>query len=586
MKAAIIGNCQYSALIEEGNVVWMCWPRFDSSFIFGSLLDDQRGGEFSIKPAANDYTVNQQYLTNTNILRTTFKTADGEFEVIDFAPRFFQHDRYFRPTTLMRILVPIQGAPMIKIVCRPRSEYGARELKIATGSNHLSFEGADAPIRLTTDLSLTHINEARPFSLSKRSHLVLTWGRPFEAPIESTCEDFLTRTLSYWQRWVKHCHLPAFRPKEVIRSALVLKLHQFEDTGGIIAATTTSIPEAPGSTRNWDYRYCWVRDAYFTVQALRRLSHFEEMEGFARFLRDIIRSSDHGLQPLYSISGESELVEKEISALAGYLGHPPVRIGNEAYKQIQHDIYGQALMALMPLFTDLRFANGTDVHSIDVVEKLFASIEETLDSSDAGIWEFRGVLRVHTFTKLMHWAGARAAVEIAANNSLDDLGKRAKNLQNAAGSWIEKYGWNKSLQAMQLSKDDNNLDASLLLAINMGYLSATDPRARTMIEAISEQLGTSSGLIRRYIFDDGMGPATTCFTVCSFWLAEALARIGEVEKAREVFDAVLKHANHVGLLSEDIDTATGTLWGNFPQTYSHVGLINAAFAISKDARDW
>lgn len=581
MKSGIIGNCQYSALIEDGNVAWLCWPRFDSSFVFGSILDAERGGEFRVAPASERYTVVQSYVTNTNILRTRFETEQGIFDVLDFAPRFYQHDRFFRPTMLVRILVPIKGNPQVKVTCRPKWDYGNVDLTMSQGSNHLTYAGAPEAIRLTTDISLTHITDERTFSLSQKQYLALTWGRPLEAPLAQTCEDFLSRTTAYWQRWVKHCHLPAMRQSEVVRSALVLKLHQFEDTGGIIAATTTSIPEAPGSSRNWDYRYCWIRDAYFTVNALRRLSQFEELEGFERFLRDLVRASDGKMQPVYSISGQADLHEHEITQLAGYRNHKPVRVGNDAWRQIQHDVYGQALMAMQPLFTDVRFMTGTEVHPTDTVVTLLEAIERTFDSPDAGLWELRGVERIHTFTKLMHWAGARAAAHIAETNGLEDLRVRALRLQASAKEWIDGT-WNEDIGSLMPSLGTTDLDAALLLAVNLGFFAPSDPKAARMVATIHQSLGSSRGLVRRYDFDDGMGPATTCFTVCSFWLAEAMARIGEIDKARDIFASVLSHANHVGLLGEDIDTASGELWGNFPQTYSHVGLINAAFAISAE----
>jgi GH15 family glucan-1,4-alpha-glucosidase len=583
MDFGIIGNCQYSALISRmGDVVWLCWPRFDSSFVFGSLLDEERGGRYSIRPAGDQFTTTQSYLPNTNVLRTRFEAHDGAFDILDFAPRFHQHDRYFRPTMLIRILVPLRGAPLVKVVCRPTWNYGAHGLKCSVGSNHLEFDGGPAPIRLTSDVSLTHIVEGRPFSLSRRQYLALTWGQPLEAPLTQTCEDFLARTTAYWQRWVKHCHLPAIRQREVIRSALVLKLHQFEDTGAIIAAATTSLPEAPQSSRTWDYRYCWLRDAYFTVSALRRLSHFEELEGFERFLRDVTRTSSGRLQPVYTISGEADLREQELTPLDGYLGHKPVRIGNGAYLQTQHDVYGQALMALQPLFTDIRFTSGATPQSLDIIPMLLTAVEGAFGRPDAGIWEFRGCERIHTFSMLMHWAGARAAGHIAAESAVRQLRDRAKDIESRARAWIEQHAWNDALGALQISPDVPDLDAALLLAINLGFFKPSDPRAARMVDSIQRSLGSERGLLRRYRLDDGLGPAASCFTVCSFWLAEAMARVGRLEDGCKLFDTVMEHANHLGLLSEDIDVETGRLWGNFPQTYSHVGLINAAFALERE----
>ena len=583
MKLGIIGNCQYSALVStHGEISWLCWPRFDSNFVFGSLVYDGKGGSFRVAPARSDAEGHQEYVVNSNVLRTRFESEDGAFEIIDFAPRFHHHDRYFKPTMLVRVLVPLRGEPLVRVTCTPRADNGAVALQPTLWSNHINFVGGPEQLRLTTDLSLTCLSEGRAFSLSRRRYMVLTWGSPLEAPLRSTCEDFLFRTIEYWRRWVKHCHLPPLYQKEVIRSALALKLHQFEDTGAVIAATTTSIPEAPGSERNWDYRYCWVRDAFFTVQALQTLSHFEELEGFESFLKDVVRRSNGTLQPVYAVSGETELTERSLSELSGYRQHAPVRFGNDAFRQSQHDVYGQALMALQPLFTDVRFLDDANPVNIDIILTLLDSIERTFDSPDAGIWEFRGIERQHAFTKLMHWAGARAAARMARSAGLVATEHKAQTLENRARTWLDRIGHNDELGTLSIAPGVAEPDASLLLAVNLGLYDPKDPRAAALVDVVKSKLSSHRGLIRRYAFDDGMGAATTCFTVCSFWFVEALARIGRRSEAKDVFELVLKHANHLGLFSEDVDVDSGELWGNFPQTYTHVGLIGAAFALGSD----
>lgn len=576
---SIIGNCQYSALVgADGNVSWMCWPRFDSSFLFGNLVDRKRGGDFSVQPAAGGLGA-QSYLTNTNVLRTRFSGPDGVFDVIDFAPRFFQHDRYYKPTMLIRVIDPVEGQPLIKVTCRPTKDYGAQALTATVGSNHIAYQGGEAPVRLTTDLSLTRIAEERPFVLNRRHYLVLTWGTPLEASLRSTCEDFLDRTVMYWRRWVKHCHLPEAYQRPVVRSALVLKLHQFEDTGAIIAATTSSIPEAPASERNWDYRYCWLRDAYFTVQALMRLSHFDELEGFERFLSDVLRASPGHVQPLYGIAGEQEITERTIDHLSGFQGCAPFRVGNAAYTQIQNDVYGQALIALAPLFTDIRFTDDGSQHAQDLLEALVEGIAASLDLEDAGIWEFRGSKRKHAFTMLMQWAGATAAAKAATGLGRKALLEKATSLASQARERMFAQFWNKELGTFTIAEGSHDLDASMLMAVNLGFLHPDDPRAKSTVNAIVSGLKTESGMLQRYRCEDDFGETTSCFTVCSLWAAEALARVGQLEEARAMFELVLSYQNATGLLSEDVEPDSGEQWGNFPQTYSHVGLINAAFAL-------
>ncbi|MGF1638911.1 MAG: glycoside hydrolase family 15 protein, partial [Cyclobacteriaceae bacterium] len=262
----VIGNCGFLAGVDKKtNVVWMCWPRFDSSFIFGGLLDKERGGEFSLKPCEEDFKSHQYYVENTNILCTEIESSEGSYRVTDFAPRFFNFERYFRPLMLIRKIEPISGSPRVMVKCAPVGDYGKKEPVVNVGSNHIEFAGLGQNVRLTANIPLTYINSDMPVLINEAKYLVLTYGAPLEAPLESTSEEFLRQTRRYWRRWVKSTSISKFYQKQVIRSALVLKIHQFEDTGAIIAATTTSLPEAPGSGRCWDYRYCWMRDTYYTL---------------------------------------------------------------------------------------------------------------------------------------------------------------------------------------------------------------------------------------------------------------------------------------------------------------------------------
>ncbi len=354
---AIIGNCSYSALLKEGSVEWLCWPRPDSSFVVGPLLDREKGGAFSIE-GVDATEVEQSYLENTNVLRTVFRADDGEFELIDFAPRFQLYDRFFKPSMLIRIVRPLSGEPRARVRCRPTYEYGLDEIGRWRASNHIEFTGFPTPVRLTTNVPLTYVEDERPFLLERDRHLVLTWGEPLEAGLEETAERFLERTLDYWRRWVKGTRVPRDYQHEVVRSALALKLHQYEDTGALLAATTTSLPEHPGSGRTWDYRFCWLRDAYFTLNALERLGHSEEMEIFLEFLRNLCEERGGVLQPAYRINGDSQAEERVLEHLSGFNGDGPVRIGNQAFEHVQNDVYGEMVLAVSRLFLDARFAGG------------------------------------------------------------------------------------------------------------------------------------------------------------------------------------------------------------------------------------
>ena len=577
----IIGNCAYSALVRDGSVEWMCWPRPDASFVFGPLLDREKGGVFAIE-GVDAEDVHQAYVENTNVLRTVFSGPSGSFEVYDFAPRFVLYDRYYKPPMLIRVVRPLSGEPRAVVRCRPVYDYGLLEPTTWAASNHVEYRGFPAPLRLTTNVPLAYIEDERPFLLERDRHLVLTWGQPLEAGLEDTAERFLERTLDYWRRWVKGTRVPRDYQAEVIRSALALKLHQYEDTGALLAATTTSLPEYPGAGRNWDYRYCWLRDAYFTLNALERLGHSEEMERFLEYLRNLAEEREGMLQPAYRLNGSPDAPEQELDHLSGFNGEGPVRIGNQAFEHVQNDVYGEMVLAISRLFLDMRFVGSVPSGTaLDTVAGLLSQIESRIDEPDAGPWEFRERTRLHTFTVLMHWAGARRAVEVADALGAPELADRARGIEKQAAELLETQCWNDEVGALTQVAGEPQLDAVNLQAVHLGYLEAEDPRAASHVDAIRSALSVDGSLLRRYATRDDFGHMEAAFTVCSFWLVEALAFLGRTEEARELFERLLSLSNGLGLYSEDIIPETLEQSGNFPQTYSHVGLINAAFRLSR-----
>jgi GH15 family glucan-1,4-alpha-glucosidase len=466
--------------------------------------------------------------------------------------------------------------------CRPVYDYGLLEAQSWRASNHIEYRGFPAPLRLTTNVPLTYIEDERPFLLDRDRHLVLTWGQPLEAGLEDTAERFLERTLDYWRRWVKDTRVPRDYQREVIRSALALKLHQFEDTGALLAATTTSLPEHPGSGRTWDYRYCWLRDAYFTLNALERLGHSAEMERFLEYLRNLAEEGGGVLQPVYRINGGSDAPERELEHLAGYNGEKPVRIGNQAFEHRQNDVYGEMVLAVSRLFLDTRFVGEIPpTTAVDIVQTLVDQIDARLEEPDAGPWEFRGRTRLHSFSVLMHWAGARRAVEVGETLQADRLAEQARAIERRAAELLATRCWNEELGALTQVAGEPQLDAALLLAVHLGYLAPDDPRAASHVDAIRSALAVDGGLLRRYASPDDFGVPKAAFAVCSFWLVEALALLGRVDEARELFERLLGLHNGLGLYAENILPDTLEQSGNFPQTYSHVGLINAAFRLSR-----
>ena len=579
----VIGNCSYLAYINtDADVKWMCMPRFDSSFLFGSLIDEQKGGHFFIKPVNAEYESNQYYIQNTNLLCTEFTTADGRFRVIDCAPRMLIHERQFKPSMLVRKIEWISGSPIIKISCSPRGDYGKIVPEIVTGSNHIRYLNLSSQVRMTTDVPLNYILQEQSFVLDQHRYVILTYGEPLEAPLVETAEDFINKTTRYWQNWVKSCYIPHIYQEEIIRSALILKLHQYEDTGGIIASGTTSLPEFHDSSRNWDYRFCWFRDAYYTLRAFNQIGHFEELEKYFDFIHNIIHNSTDNLQPLYSITGEKNLHEIELD-LAGYRNNQPVRIGNKAYEQIQNDVYGQVMVGLLPLYVDKRLTFGKKSSYSKIVPWLLKNIERTRNIEDAGLWEFRNSKQIHTYTLLFHWAGAKAAYKIAHAFQDEVLMKQAKALTIEAATLIEKcYDPQQKVYAQAMNS--TNLDASTLMLITMNYLDHDSQKAKDHIIAMEKELLADKGLFYRYKHYDDFGEPESTFLVCAFWYVDALACVGRTKDAIDNLDNLLKFSNHLGIFSEDV-ALDGSQWGNFPQTYSHVGLINAAFRIAKKIED-
>jgi GH15 family glucan-1,4-alpha-glucosidase len=376
--------------------------------------------------------------------------------------------------------------------------------------------------------------------------------------------------------------VPRDYQQEVVRSALALKLHQYDDTGALLAATTTSIPEYPGSGRNWDYRFCWLRDAYFTLNALERLGHSEEMERFLEYLRNLSEQRAGVLQPAYRINGDSDAEERILEHLAGFEGDRPVRIGNQAFEHVQNDVYGEMVLGVSRLFLDARFVGEVPRHTaVEMIQVLVDQMDARLDEPDAGLWEFRGKTRLHSFSVLMHWAGTRRAVEVAEALDAPELAAHARSIEVRARELLETQCWNDEIGALTQVAGEPQLDAAMLLAIHLGFFEPEDPRASRHVDAIRASLSVDGGLLRRYTVPDDFGQMEAAFTVCTFWLVEALALIGRTDEARDLFERLLTLDNGLGLYSEDILPDTLEQSGNFPQTYSHVGLINAAFRLSR-----
>ena len=579
-----IGNCQVSGLIDRsGALVWGCVPRVDGDPVFCALLNNGNRDEgiwrFELEGQTN---VTQWYERNTPVLVTRLEAEDGSaVEIHDFCPRFENSGRMYRPVAFARIVRPVAGAPRMKTVLQPMHDYAAKMAERTNGTNHIRYLVGDQAMRLSTDAPVGYILEGRSYRIESDQHFFLGPDEPFVGNVRSELRRMGQSTMRYWRHWVRGLHLPLEWQEEVIRCAIVLKLCQHEETGAIVAALTTSIPEASGSERNWDYRFCWIRDSYYTVQALNRLGALDVLEKYLAYLRNIIDGAKGGqIQPLYSVMGESELHENFADSLAGYRGMGPVRVGNAAYKQVQHDCYGQIVLPTAQAFFDhrlLRMADDTDFTSLEEVGEMAWAMH---DQPDAGLWEFRTRQEVHTYSAVMCWAACDRLANVADHLDKDDRTKLWRERADTIRAKIESEAWVESGQHYGASFESDYLDASLLQMVELRFLKPDDPRFKSTFAAIEKTLRRGEHMLR-YASEDDFGLPETAFNVCTFWLIEALHLAGRDEEARGLFEAMLSHRTGSGMLSEDLDFETGELWGNFPQTYSLVGVINCAGLLSR-----
>ena len=522
----------------------------------------------------------QDYLENTAIVVTRLYDEAGQgVEVVDFAPRFRHLGRSFRPTAMVRCLRPLKGMPRVRIRARPTYDFGARRQQRTRGSNHIRYVSPQHVLRLTTNAPVTYIEEETFFVLEEPLDLYLGPDESLSDSVSHVAREFREQTEEYWLEFSRHLAVPFEWQEPVIRAAITLKLSSFEETGAIVAAMTTSIPEAPGTQRNWDYRYCWIRDAYFVVHALNRLGVTDAMESYLRYLINITaRVEDGYLQPVYGIKLQRNLEERVVEALPGYRGMGPVRVGNQAFEQVQNDTYGSAIHAVAQAFFDRRLSRGGTVETFRLLESLGEQAERRFEWPDAGLWEFRANQHVHTFSSVMCWLACDRLARIAFRLALDDRAgcwqAKAKEMRRV----IFKRAWNSKLGHFVATFDGKSADASLLLLHELGFVEPNDPRFVGTVSAIETSLRRGSHILRYE--EDELGPSKTAFLICTFWYIDALDALGRKEEARELFEEMLQRRNHVGLLTEDLDPETGELWGNFPQTYSMVGLINSALRLS------
>jgi GH15 family glucan-1,4-alpha-glucosidase len=585
LDLALLGNGSIGALIDgQGAVVWCCFPRLDGDPVFCSLLAgdaprDERG-TFTIELQGAAKT-EQEYLPDTPILVTRFYDATGGgVEITDFCPRYEKNGQLFCPKLLVRQVRPIGGQPKIRVRVDPAGDYGCEKRQHAFGANHISYAGEQA-LRLTTNAPTEAIVNRTLFHVHETITFMFGLDDPVVGDVTSTGTTMLERTTAYWRNWVRSLRVPAEWRDPVIRAAITLELNVYEPTGAIIPAITTSIPEAPNTGRTWDYRYCWPRDAYFTADALSRLGEMRTIERYLSFLLGVAAKTDDAhLVPIYTIDGRPIPEEHVAECLPGYRGMGPVRIGNKASEQAQHDLYGEAVLTAESLFLNSRATQAGDEALLARLELFGEHAARLYKVPDAGLWELRGTERVHTFSSIMCWAACDRLAKYAARLALADRAGYWRSRATSIHEVISRRSWSAKLNAFTATMNGDSLDASLLLMPRLGFLEADDPRFAGTVDAIEKQL-KHGDFVYRYVERDDFGYPENAFLVCTFWYIEVLAAMGGTrrEEARALFEKVLAARNRHGLLAEDLDPRTLEQWGNFPQTYCMAGIIDCAIGL-------
>jgi len=583
LNYGIIGNCRSSALVsDQGSIDWCCLPDPDSPAVFARILDFDRGGHFSIH-TQTEYAITQKYEGNTNILVTLFANEFNSFEIIDFMPRYkTEEGNYYNSPEIYRILKVIRGKPVIRVEYNPKLNFATDETKHEIHKHYIkSFttKGRYESIYLYTSIPYTQITESQWIELAADAYFLLSYNQKLIVTGIRRAYLEYYRTLVYWLNWSNRTKLFGSYQQEIIRSALVLKLLTFQKTGAIIAASTTSIPEAIGEKRNWDYRYCWIRDSSMIIKILLDIGHIVSAERFLNFLLTVNEGKHEDIQIMYGIRGEKKLEEKVLKHLAGYQNSGPVRTGNSAYIQKQNDIYGILIDAIHISLN--RFPS-----TLDTAEELWTFVRGMIEmvcsnwfKPDRGIWEIRGESKHFVFSKMLSWVAVDRGCKIARMVKKQKYADAWSELQEKIKNDILENGWNPDIKSFTQSYGSRYLDASALLMEDYGFIEASDPMYINTVLNIKENL-CKDGMMFRYTNRDDFGKPHNSLIICTFWLINSLWKIGDREEAKTLFEKMLKLSNHLGLFSEHIDVKTHQLLGNFPQGYSHLGLIQSALILN------
>ena len=569
---------------DKGSIDWCCLPDFDSPSVFARLIDNEKGGFFSII-VDDKYTIKQKYLIWTNVLITEFKSDQGTFEIIDFMPRYkLIDDDYFAPAEIYRYIKYISGTPAFKVRYCPAFNYAREEVSNVTEDNYIRTYSRVTPtdcIYLYSSLNFNDILDSNEIVLTQHQFLLLSYNQKLiDIDIKRVYLEF-QRTKVYWLNWTNRSKKYKKYNEEIIRSLLVLKIMSYQPTGAVLAALTTSIPETIGDVRNWDYRFCWLRDASMSLETLIKMGHFYSAQRFLDYLKRILKSKNDSFQIMYGIRGERDLSETELSHLSGYENSKPVRIGNAAYSQRQNDVFGYLLNIIHQYYEHFPGTLDELEDIWEIVRNISRTISTHWEKPDKGIWEIRADEKHYVFSKVMSWVAMDKAAKIASALNKSYYAETWRGIANDIKEDVLKNGWNEDLQSFSQTYNNSELDASLLLMAEYGFISADDIRYKRTVIAVKNAL-FYEGLVYRYKTPDDFGKPMSSFTICTFWLVQALFRIGMKEDAKNIFENLLTYGNHLGLFSEDIHFSSKRLLGNFPQAYSHLALINTAIMFSEE----
>ncbi len=583
LNYGVIGNCRSAALIsDKGSIDWCCLPDFDSPSIFAKLIDNEIGGSFSVE-VSDDYKISQKYIYGTNVLCTEYRSDSGTFEVIDFMPRYkLPMKDHFAPAEIYRYIKHMSGAPTFRVFYHPAFNYAREEVANVIEKKFIKTYSKEKPtdcIYLYTSLNSDDVLNSNEITITTHQFLLLSYNQKLiEIDIKRVYVEF-QRTKVYWLNWTNRSKKHEKYSEEIVRSLLVLKIMSYQATGAVLAALTTSLPETIGQVRNWDYRFCWLRDASMSIDTLLRMGHYDSALRFLNYLKGILKSKHDSFQVMYGIRGERELTEIDLPHLSGYENSKPVRIGNAAFYQKQNDVFGYLLNVIQQYYEVFPGTLDEIEDMWEIVRNISFTVSVQWEKPDKSIWEFRNDEKHFVFSKVMSWVSMDRASKIAELLNQPQYAEMWRGIAADIKSDVLKNGWNDELQTFTQTYSNSELDASLLLMAEYGFISASDIKYQKTVLAIKDSL-FYNGLVYRYINPDDFGRPVSSFTICTFWLIQALFRIGLRDEAKVIFENLLGWGNHLGLYSEDIDFATKRLLGNFPQAYSHLALINTASMFS------